>query len=1102
MGGISYLDFDLLIQRAEGKYRAQVNSPAGQAEVTFSLPFSDVELENFLLRVGRARRVTRRIDSPEVQAAKTFGERLFSAVFADEVRGCLRSSIEEARQQGGGLRIRLHLTDAPELVDLPWEYLYNPALNRFLSLSVDTPVVRYLDLPERIQPLLVSPPLQVLVMISSPHDYPALEVEQEWAKLRDALGELVQRGLVALERLPEPRLSALQRALRKGTYHIFHFIGHGGFDNNAQDGVLVLEDEDGRGRLVNGQDLGLMLHDHRSLRLAVLNACEGARTSRTDPFAGTAQSLVQQGVAAVIAMQFEISDEAAITFAHEFYGAVADGYPVDAALAEARKAIFAEDNGLEWGTPVLYLRAPDGRIFDVDRARAPSSTRGTAVAEPTAPAASAAAPVVPATPVAPDVGPAAPVGPPAPVRPSEPAASGPRFMLTLSPTQQVSGTSGRFEVILQNAGTAPITFALSADDAEHILAYEFKTAAPAVPPGESMRIPLTLRPKRRAAMGRAGGARSFTVTAIPQGNAPQARTASGQFMYRLLIPRWVAAAALVVVGALALAALGGAILPRFLGQAPVVEQFAAEPAAITLGGTSMLRWRAHNATSVEITPSATGERLNPEAGQVSVKPADRGTQTFTLVARRGSRSVEQTVAITVRMRAPTVKTFSSAPEQEGGRRVVLSWEVADAIEARIDPQPGPVRLKGSILVDVPPQNQPATYRLTASNPDNQPVDRVLVVAAVPRPPVVSRFDAQPVEVKAGQQAILSWDAPGAETVSISGIGTVRAPSGSVTVDPRGTARYTLTASNAQGSVTQTLTVRVRPIAVAASPLHSAATIPGRAAATPRASPVPRTSPAPRASSSQRAASAEVREFGATPAAVNLGEAAHLCWATFNAQGARIEPDVGDVDPKDLAKGCRTISPKQTTIYTLTATGADGRTASAQFTIEVRALDIHVDLVAAKPSLISGEATELCWVLFNARSARLDPIGDLAPSELEKGCRTISPRQTTTYTLTVVGRDGRTVTKQLTVDVRMVEVQIRDFNAKSGIVRLGDTTQLCWVVVNARSLRIDPELGELSRNELERGCRDISPRETTRYIMTAVGPDGRRVTRTVLVVVPR
>jgi hypothetical protein len=363
---MAYLDFDLLIQRAGAGYRAQVvNSPAGQAVSPFSMPFSDLELENFLLRIGRPRQDVRRIDSPEVAAAKSFGERLFATVFEGEVRGCLRSSLDEASRQDAGLRIRLRLTEVPELGDLAWEYLYNSALNRFLALSIETPLVRYLDLSERIRPLAVTPPLRVLVMIASPGDYLRLDVEREWGKLHEALGDLEQHNLVALERLDEATLAALQRRLRRGEYHIVHFIGHGGFNQQTQDGVLILEDGRQRGRAVSGQDLGVLLHDHRPMRLAILNACEGARTSLTDPFAGTAQSLLQQGVPAVIAMQFEITDEAAITFAHEFYAALADGYPVDAALAEARKAIFAQGNGLEWGTPVLYTRAPDGRIFDV-----------------------------------------------------------------------------------------------------------------------------------------------------------------------------------------------------------------------------------------------------------------------------------------------------------------------------------------------------------------------------------------------------------------------------------------------------------------------------------------------------------------------------------------------------------------------------------------------------------------------------------------------------------------------------------------------------------------------------------------------------------------
>jgi len=366
MDRLEYLDFEIRLEKREQGYAVSViRSPAGEAEGEFVLPFSDLELENLLLKVGRTRRGVRRIGSPEWQAATAFGGKLFEAVFKGDVRGCFRSSQDKAALEDKGLRIKLRLLDAPELANLPWEYLHNRPLNRFLSLSTQTPIVRYIELPESIRPLDVKPPLRILVMVSSPSDYAELDVGQEKANLLSALGNLEQRGMVKLEWLEEATLLALQRCLRRERYHIFHFIGHGGFDERAQDGLLLMEDERGRGRPVSGQHLGVMLHDHRTLRLAILNACEGARSSRTDPFAGAAMTLVQQGIPAVVAMQSEITDEAAIVFASEFYAAIADGYPVDASLAEARKAIFATGNDVEWGTPVLYMRSPDGHIFDV-----------------------------------------------------------------------------------------------------------------------------------------------------------------------------------------------------------------------------------------------------------------------------------------------------------------------------------------------------------------------------------------------------------------------------------------------------------------------------------------------------------------------------------------------------------------------------------------------------------------------------------------------------------------------------------------------------------------------------------------------------------------
>ena len=346
MSELAYLNLDLLIERAEPDYRVRVlASPAGESRpASFRVPFSDLEVENFLLKIGRPRRNVRRINTPQVTAIKDFGGRLFEAVFSPELRINLAISQSRADADDAGLRIRLRFSDCPELSELPWEYLYDSEHNRFLCLSDRTPLVRYLEVSDPIRVVPVTPPLRILVVIASPSDLQQLDSEQEWRNVTAALSELTQRGRVEVERLAQPTLSALQRQLRRNTYHIFHFIGHGGFDPQTQDGMLAMEDDHGRSRLVAGDELGTLLHDHRSLRMALLNSCEGARGDRSDPFSGTAQSLIQQGIPAVVAMQFEITDDAAITFGHGLYEAIADGYPLDAATTEARKAIYADGN--------------------------------------------------------------------------------------------------------------------------------------------------------------------------------------------------------------------------------------------------------------------------------------------------------------------------------------------------------------------------------------------------------------------------------------------------------------------------------------------------------------------------------------------------------------------------------------------------------------------------------------------------------------------------------------------------------------------------------------------------------------------------------------
>src|SRR6516164_5071109 len=119
---ISYLDFDLLIRRTNGGYRAEVLfSPEGEATAEFAAPFSDLELQNFILRLGRPRRGRRRIGSAEMEAARELGRRLYDAVISGDVRACWRGSARTAEAQNAGLRLRLRIVDAPELNDIPWE---------------------------------------------------------------------------------------------------------------------------------------------------------------------------------------------------------------------------------------------------------------------------------------------------------------------------------------------------------------------------------------------------------------------------------------------------------------------------------------------------------------------------------------------------------------------------------------------------------------------------------------------------------------------------------------------------------------------------------------------------------------------------------------------------------------------------------------------------------------------------------------------------------------------------------------------------------------------------------------------------------------------
>ena len=372
-----------------GRYRVAARSDAAgdsQGPLT-QLPLDEQMLARRLQAVEFAlvssTATVRRLAPVDEQPVQEFGRQLFEFLFPAEVREHLNAVRRQAAQESTSVQVRLRI-GSPELAALPWEFLYDPGRDDYLCLS--TSLVRYLEVLEPRLPLAVTPPLRVLGMVARPGELDPLNVDHEKRRLREALAGLERAGRVELTWVAGQTWWDLQNALDQGLWHIFHFIGHGDFDQQSGEGILALTGEDGGVHRLAASDLGLLLGEHHSLRLVVLNSCQSARSSTSDVFSSTAAVLMRRGIPAVVAMQYDISDEAAIAFARGLYTAVAARHPVGQAVTRARRAIkLTRRNTLEWATPVLYLRSPRGDLFDLAAAGPSAEVAEPPVLEPQAP---------------------------------------------------------------------------------------------------------------------------------------------------------------------------------------------------------------------------------------------------------------------------------------------------------------------------------------------------------------------------------------------------------------------------------------------------------------------------------------------------------------------------------------------------------------------------------------------------------------------------------------------------------------------------------------------------------------------------------------------
>jgi hypothetical protein len=163
----------------------------------------------------------------------------------------------------------------------------------------------------------------------------------------------------------------LHEALKTGSHHVVHFIGHGVFDEERGEGCLVFENDRG-GEYKLGERQVRELLCKRGLSLVFLNSCESGRGGRADFNKGVAQALVAHGLPALVANQYSVLDASATTFAQQFYLAVAQGHPIGAAAREARIAVNYSLHGevIDWAVPVLYARHPGMTLVDGAPARA------------------------------------------------------------------------------------------------------------------------------------------------------------------------------------------------------------------------------------------------------------------------------------------------------------------------------------------------------------------------------------------------------------------------------------------------------------------------------------------------------------------------------------------------------------------------------------------------------------------------------------------------------------------------------------------------------------------------------------------------------------
>lgn len=295
------------------------------------------------------------------------------------------------------------------------------------------------------------------------------------------------------------------------------------------------------------------------------------------------------------------------------------------------------------------------------------------------------------------------------------------------------------------------------------------------------------------------------------------------------------------------------------------------------------------------------------------------------------------------------------------------------------------------------------------------------------PPSVS-MSIVPQEIQSGKSATLTWQSEHAETLLLQPMGSTLAESGSLPLKPSQTTVYTIVAQGPGGSASAEAPLTVLPL--------------------PRIS------------------------LSADPLRIPSGGQSTLTWSVEHADTVEITPNLGTV----ALSGQQTVKPSSTTRYTLKATGPGGVN-QAEVTVEICPLPL-VSLSLVPGVIKPGESAKLSWSTTHADSVTLN--GEAVGLRED---RMVSPAQNITYTLVATSSCSGSVTKSVTLTVTGPP-QI-SFTASPEFIGPGQKATLTWQVTNSNSVSIDQSIGSVAAS----GSREVSPTETTTYLLTATGSGG-------------